>query len=226
MRATSRSRSAAEISFSSSVSRFGTAFSSIAAYPCNGSTRTIRRAGMSAMVGTTSSFIAMRTAFAGAMTLRRMLQPAPPHPTMATRAGSSPMPSCQTSATDCLSEVRRDKDCLRALHLFIYMDKNLETAIRRNTIRRTVDRGIPREAEVVVVGGGCMGASIAFHLARRDVDVVLLERGHIASGATGHSGALVRQHYEARIGIRLARESLAFFRRFEKETGFDCDFRT
>src|SRR2546422_6023790 len=85
---------------------------------------------------------------------------------------------------------------------------------------------VPREAEVVVVGGGCMGASIAFHLARRHVDVVLLEKGHVAGGATGHSGALVRQHYEARIGIRLARESLAFFRRFEKETGFSCDFRT
>src|SRR6267143_1710043 len=85
---------------------------------------------------------------------------------------------------------------------------------------------LPREAEVVVVGGGCMGASIAFHLARRDVDVVLLERGHVASGATGHSGALVRQHYEARIGIRLARESLAFFQRFQKETDFSCDFRT
>jgi len=85
---------------------------------------------------------------------------------------------------------------------------------------------LPQEAEVVVVGGGCMGASIAFHLARRNVDVVLLEKGHIAGGATGHSGALVRQHYEARIGIRLARESLAFFRRFEKETGFSCDFRT
>src|SRR5438445_8783709 len=85
---------------------------------------------------------------------------------------------------------------------------------------------LPREAEVVVVGGGCMGASIAFHLARRDVDVVLLEKRHIAGGATGHSGALVRQHYEARIGIRFARQSLAFFRRFEKETGFSCDFRT
>jgi len=84
---------------------------------------------------------------------------------------------------------------------------------------------IPRETEVVVIGGGCTGASIAFHLARRDVDVVLLEKGHVASGATGHSGALVRQHYEARIGIRLARESLAFFQRFEKETDFSCDFR-
>src|SRR5207249_1848611 len=48
---------------------------------------------------------------------------------------------------------------------------------------------LPRKAEVVVVGAGCMGASIAFHLARRDVDVVLLEKGHVAGGATGHSGA-------------------------------------
>src|SRR5438128_12329021 len=85
---------------------------------------------------------------------------------------------------------------------------------------------VPRRADAVVVGGGCMGTSIAFHLARRGVDVVLVERGHVASGATGHSGALVRQHYEARIGIRLARESLGFFQRFEKETGFSADFRT
>jgi sarcosine oxidase subunit beta len=55
---------------------------------------------------------------------------------------------------------------------------------------------------------------------------VLLEKQHVASGATGHSGALVRQHYEARLGIELARDSLAFFQGFEKETGFPCDFRT
>ncbi len=71
-----------------------------------------------------------------------------------------------------------------------------------------------------------MGSSAALHLARRGVHVVLLERGHVASGATGHSGAIVRQHYETRIGIRMARRSLAFFRRFEHETGFPCDFRT
>src|SRR5256885_231535 len=47
---------------------------------------------------------------------------------------------------------------------------------------------LPREAEVVVVGGGCMGTSIAFHLARRDVDVVLLVKSHVAGGAKGHSG--------------------------------------
>ncbi len=70
-----------------------------------------------------------------------------------------------------------------------------------------------------------MGASTAFHLARLGERVVLLEKGHVASGATGHSGAIVRQHYESRLAIRLARRSLAFFERFEEETGEPCDFR-
>lgn len=87
-------------------------------------------------------------------------------------------------------------------------------------------RDPPARAEAVIIGGGCMGASTAFHLARRGVQVVLLEKDHIASGATGHSGAIVRQHYETRLGIRLARESLRFFQRFEGATGASCDFRT
>ncbi len=69
-----------------------------------------------------------------------------------------------------------------------------------------------------------MGASTAFHLARRGVNVVLLERRHVASGATGHSGALVRQAYEARIGARLARAALKFFQGFEEVTGYPCGF--
>jgi len=83
----------------------------------------------------------------------------------------------------------------------------------------------PSRADAVVVGGGCIGASVAFHLTRRGLSVVLLEKGHVASGATGHSGALVRQPYESLVGIRLARRSLEFFQRFERETGFLCDFR-
>ncbi len=71
-----------------------------------------------------------------------------------------------------------------------------------------------------------MGASVAFHLTRRGERVVLLESHHVGSGATGHSGAIVRQHYESRIGIRLARRSLDFFQRFSEETGAPCDFRT
>lgn len=81
-----------------------------------------------------------------------------------------------------------------------------------------------KSADVVVVGGGCMGASIAWHLARNGADVVLLERGHVASGATGHSGALIRRHYEHPIGLRLAHESLRFFETFRARTGRDAGF--
>src|SRR3989442_10979731 len=84
---------------------------------------------------------------------------------------------------------------------------------------------VPRPADAVVVGGGCMGASTAFHLARRGLDVALVEKDYVGAGATGHSGAIVRQHYGTRVGIRLARDSLAFFNRFEEETGLSCDFR-
>src|SRR5437870_13882678 len=91
----------------------------------------------------------------------------------------------------------------------------------------TVPRSaVPRSADAVVVGGGCVGTSIAWHLARRGVRVVVLERTHLAAGAPGHSGALVRPHYAARIGIRLARQRLALFQRFEKETGVSADSRT
>lgn len=86
--------------------------------------------------------------------------------------------------------------------------------------------GLPKGVDTIVVGGGCMGTATAFHLARRGVSVLLVERGHLASGATGHSGAIIRQQYESRIGVRLARRSLVFFQGFAKETGSSCDFRT
>ena len=78
----------------------------------------------------------------------------------------------------------------------------------------------PRSAaDVVVVGGGCMGASIAWHLAKAGAVVILLERDHVGAGATGHSGALVRRHYEHPVGIRLANESWRFFTSFARHTG-------
>jgi sarcosine oxidase subunit beta len=52
---------------------------------------------------------------------------------------------------------------------------------------------LPSRAEVVIVGGGIMGASIAYHLAaRRITDVLLLERGTLACGPTGRSTAILR----------------------------------
>ena len=102
--------------------------------------------------------------------------------------------------------------------------------MRRESFPRICDAAgvakvaVPPSADAVVVGGGCMGASTAFHLARRGLRVVVLERHHIASGSTGHSGAIVRRLYEARIGVRLARAGLGFFQRFEEETGHPCGF--
>ncbi len=80
-------------------------------------------------------------------------------------------------------------------------------------------------ADVVVVGGGANGTSTAFHLTALGVrDVLLLERGALASGATGKSGALVRMHYTNPHESRLAFESLAVFRDFDARVGGACGF--
>src|SRR5207249_8700480 len=63
------------------------------------------------MDGWTVSFIAMRVALGGAATRRRTLQPAPPQPTMATRARSSPTPSLHVSGTPAHRESPEIKDC-------------------------------------------------------------------------------------------------------------------
>jgi sarcosine oxidase subunit beta len=67
-------------------------------------------------------------------------------------------------------------------------------------------------AEVVVVGGGVNGASIAHALAARGVRVVLVEKGAMASGASGRSSALIRMHYTNEWDSRLAWASFPVFR--------------
>ncbi len=79
-------------------------------------------------------------------------------------------------------------------------------------------------ADVVVVGGGVMGASIAFHLGERRSRAMLVERRSLASGPTGFSSALLRQHYSIELYARLAHESFAFYRAFAERTGGDAGF--
>ncbi|HUF91488.1 MAG TPA: FAD-binding oxidoreductase [Candidatus Limnocylindria bacterium] len=82
-----------------------------------------------------------------------------------------------------------------------------------------------RSADVVVIGGGCIGASTAFQLTALGVrDVHLVERRHLAAGATGKSGALVRMHYTNDAESRLAFESLRIFRDFDAIVGGPCGF--
>jgi len=74
-------------------------------------------------------------------------------------------------------------------------------------------------ADVVVIGGGVTGASIAFHLAERGVrNVVVVEKTFLAGGATGKSSACIRQHYSTAETCRMVLESLRFFERFEERT--------
>jgi sarcosine oxidase, subunit beta len=79
-------------------------------------------------------------------------------------------------------------------------------------------------ASVVVVGGGVMGCSIAFHLAERGVDVMVLERGTVCSGMTARSGALVRMHYTNQPEARMALAGLRYFRDWRERVGGWCGF--
>ena len=82
-------------------------------------------------------------------------------------------------------------------------------------------------ADIIIIGGGVMGASIAYHLARHGgVSVTLLERQMLGSGTTGRSGAIVRQHYSNDFTIRMARDSLRVFQHFDELIGGECGFVT
>jgi sarcosine oxidase subunit beta len=78
--------------------------------------------------------------------------------------------------------------------------------------------------DVIIIGGGVHGASIAFHLAQRGVKAVVLERNFIGAGATGRSSGLVRMHYDTEADSRLAWESFRYFRNWRDLVGGNCGF--
>ena len=82
-------------------------------------------------------------------------------------------------------------------------------------------------ADIIIIGGGVMGTSIAYHLAKQRVGkVMLLERQALCNGTTGRSGAIVRQHYSNDFTIRMARDCLSVFQHFDELIGGDCGFVT
>lgn len=81
-----------------------------------------------------------------------------------------------------------------------------------------------QRADVIIIGGGIHGASLAFHLTRKGIRPFILERNFTASGATGRSSGLVRMHYDLEPESRLAWASFAYFRNWAEMVGGDCGF--
>ena len=86
---------------------------------------------------------------------------------------------------------------------------------------------LPRTAQAVIVGGGVMGASIAYHLARGGVkNILLLEKeDFFGQGATGRCAGGVRYQFATEVNIRLSLASLPMLERFEEEIGQAIDYR-
>src|SRR5882762_2122552 len=94
----------------------------------------------------------------------------------------------------------------------------------RNTPQRALE--LPSRARVVIVGGGVIGCSVAYHLTKMGwSDVVLLERKQLTSGTTWHAAGLVGQLRQSINMTQLARYTAGLYRGLEAETGQATGYR-
>jgi sarcosine oxidase subunit beta len=79
-------------------------------------------------------------------------------------------------------------------------------------------------ADVIIIGCGIHGASLAYHFSLRGVQALVLEREILAAGATGRSSGILRMHYDLELESRLAWLSFQYFRNWDEIVGGDCGF--
>jgi sarcosine oxidase subunit beta len=83
---------------------------------------------------------------------------------------------------------------------------------------------LPARAEAVIVGAGCIGASIAYHLGQHGVKALVLEREKIAgNGSTGHCAGGVRQQFTTPVNVALSKISIEAFARMNEELAYEGD---
>ena len=84
----------------------------------------------------------------------------------------------------------------------------------------------PSRAQVVIIGGGIIGTSVAYHLTKLGwTDVVLLEQGRLSSGTTWHAAGLVGQLRATESGTRLVQYSAELYAALEAETGLSTGYK-
>ncbi|HEY1618998.1 MAG TPA: FAD-dependent oxidoreductase [Streptosporangiaceae bacterium] len=85
---------------------------------------------------------------------------------------------------------------------------------------------LPSRSQVVIIGGGVIGTSVAYHLTQLGLtDVLLLEQGRLSCGTTWHAAGLVGQLRASEAGTRLVQYSTKLYERLEEETGQTAGFR-
>jgi sarcosine oxidase subunit beta len=83
---------------------------------------------------------------------------------------------------------------------------------------------VKKAYEIVIIGGGITGCSLAFELAKRGrKDILLIEKQYLTSGSTGRCGAGIRQQWGTVLNATLARDSTHLFEHLEEYTGYDGD---
>src|SRR3954467_13341057 len=85
---------------------------------------------------------------------------------------------------------------------------------------------LPDRAQVVIIGGGVIGTSVAYHLTKLGItDVLLLEQGQLSSGTTWHAAGLVGQLRGSESGTRLVQFSTELCTELEAETGLTAGYK-
>ncbi len=83
-----------------------------------------------------------------------------------------------------------------------------------------------KTADIVIIGGGIIGVSIAYHLAlKRAGRIILLEKGQLGEGSTSRCAGGIRAQFSTRINILFSLESMKTFERFEEEFGVNPEFK-
>jgi sarcosine oxidase subunit beta len=84
---------------------------------------------------------------------------------------------------------------------------------------------LPPSADCVIVGGGVVGCSLAYHLARAGMRPLLVERGEFGAGSTARGAGGVRQQFATEVNVRVGMLSRQLLERFEDEVGATADLR-